>query len=178
MCQIHFPPFFFFNVFFMRARICIPKYSFKPDIILRIFVLHTLGLVEGIPHWDLTFILAAHAALCFALIAAGVLVTPGCFAYCWAELTQHQGCLSNPPLRRPKSCRQARGSEGRHWGTWSELTQKIFHTIFIIKGRVGRRREGYLGWWCLPSEGIAMCTNSPLPEIHRTSICLLAWKGE
>lgn len=120
------------------------KYSFISDIILHIFIATHIG--SG---WDrLFFHFPAHAVLCFAFLAPGVLVTHWCFGYCWAELAQHQGCLSNPPLRRPTGCRQARGLEGDSWGTWSELTQKIFHTVCLTPShkREGGKEKGGIFW--------------------------------
>lgn len=125
--------------------------------------------------WDgLYFHFSSPCSAVLCISSTGVLVTHRCFGCCWAVLTQHQGCVSKPP---PKGQQAEDGQEvwrGESWGTWCELTQKILHTVCIT---LSHKREGYSGFWCLPSEGIAMCTNSPLPR-NSLEICLLARNGE
>lgn len=62
-----------------------------------------LGLV-GI---ELTFLMV----LCFLFVARMVSMTQGCFGYCSAVLTHHQGCLSNLALP-PKADRLGKGLGG------------------------------------------------------------------
>lgn len=47
----------------------------------------------------LSFSMAAHTALGFALVTTAPLVSQQCLENCWAVLAQHQGCLVNSPAR-------------------------------------------------------------------------------
>ena len=46
--------------------------------------------VPGLAGIELIFFIAAHLWLCFGSMTKTVLITQGCFSYCWAVLTQHQ----------------------------------------------------------------------------------------
>ena len=68
--------------------------------------------------------------LCFGFVLKTVLITQGCFRYCWAVLTQSQGlfCFSPHPTSEQAGGAQEAG-RGHSRDSWPQLTKGIVHTI-------------------------------------------------
>jgi len=95
---------------------------------------------------ELIFSIIACTVLWFGFVIKTVLVTQGCFSYCWAVLTEHQGlfCFSSHPTSE-----EAGGApeiERRHsWDSWPPTDQRDipYHTALCSAIKAGgRRRNG------------------------------------
>ena len=101
--------------------------------------------------------------MCFVLVAKKVLITPQCFGYCWAVLTQHQGRLSNIPLPSPsKACRQGVGkilggnTTRKADPNWPVIFHAIWHLLsdkIQVKGGGGGEGVRYYSVW-LPEQSL------------------------
>lgn len=104
--------------------------------------------------WDIVKVLHSSWWNCFVFVLERVLITEGCFCYCWEALKQSQGFSAShliPPARKLGGT--------RIWeGTWSgRLTTTDsrdipYHIASCSAYKVGKSRKGrHSGWWCLSS---------------------------
>ena len=77
---------------------------------------------------DLIFFPIASMGLCFGFVLETVLITQGCFRYCWAVLTQSQGLFCFSPHPTSEEARGAQGV-GTQLGQVTPTAQGISHTI-------------------------------------------------
>ena len=111
-----------------------------------------------------------------------VLITQGCFSYCWAVLTQSQGlfCSSHHPTSE-----EAGGAQevwrGHSRDSWPQLTKGIFHTIWHhaqhIKLGEEEGRGGRSEWWRLSSQ-VTVTHDGALLSWRWLNACLPMGSGE
>lgn len=137
-----------------KKNIWLSKYSFESDIILHIsFVAHIRSGWDGFH-----FHFSSPCSAVLAFIDISVLATPWCFGYCWAELTQHQGHLSNHHSEAT-GCRQARGLQRRQlghliWADSKDIPHCMHHTQSYKGGWEGEGRD---------IQGYGVCLLQELP---------------
>ena len=128
----------------------------------------TNTVVLGLAGMEFVFPIAALTVLCFVMVAGRTLIIHQCFGYCWAVLTQHQGCLSNATLS------PSRLGVGNILGgdiartadpNWPKGYSIPYDVCSAIKAK--RRVEGRGGQlllWRLSSGATARCTEALLPR--------------
>ena len=115
--------------------------------------------------------------LWFGSVLRTVLITQGCFCYCWAVLTQSQGlfCFSHHTTSEEVEVVQEAG-RGRSWDSWPQLTKGIFHTIWRhaqhLKQGEEEERGGCSEWCRLPSQ-VTVTRGGALLSWRWLNTCLL-----
>ena len=120
--------------------------------------------------------------LCFGFVLRTVLITQGCFCYCWAVLTQSQGlfCSSHHPTSEWAGGAQGVG-RGHSRDSWPQLTKGISHTIWRhaqhIKLGEEEGRRAHLERWRLSSQ-VTVTRDGALLSWRWLNSCLTMGSGE
>lgn len=106
---------------------------------------------------EFIYFTVAGRGLCFGFVLRTVLVTQGCFHYCWAGLVQYQGLCCFSPHSTLKWVGGAQGIGRRcSWGSWSRLTKDTPHTLWHhtqhteLGEKGGVREWAFEHWHCVP----------------------------